>query len=127
MATSGRNLTIDWNSTEIASVRSKSYTINNQVVDVTTDDDDGWRALLDTPGLQSVDVSVSGVTSDQVFVAAAVTGAGQTTTIQLPTTTGTLAGTFMITSFEESGEHDGAVEFTLELQSSGEVTYTAGT
>ena len=51
----------------------------------------------------------------------------ETLTVQLPTTTGTLAGSFLISSFEQTGEHDGAVEFSATFMSSGAVTYTAGT
>ena len=125
----GRALTIDYDTTTLVGVRTKGYTITNDYVDVTTDDDDGWRTLLADPGLRSMEVTVGGVSSDQVLIAeitkASITG--ETLTVQLPTTTGTLAGLFMISSFEQTGEHDGAVEFTAAFMSSGVVTYTAGT
>lgn len=125
----GRALTIDYDTTTLVGVRTKGYTITNDYVDVTTDDDDGWRALLADPGLRSMEVTVGGVSSDQVLISeitkASITG--ETLTVQLPTTTGTLAGLFMINSFEQTGEHDGAVEFTAGFMSSGVITYTAGT
>jgi TP901-1 family phage major tail protein len=125
----GRALTIDWDSTTLVGVRTRGYTVTNDYVDVTTDDDDGWRTLLADPGLRSMEVTVGGISSDQVLIAemfnASITG--ETLTVQLPTTTGTLAGTFLLSSFEQTGEHDGAVEFSATFMSSGEVTYTAGT
>lgn len=125
----GRALTLDWDAVTLAGVRTKGYTITNDHVDVTTDDDDGWRALLADPGLRSMEVTVGGISSDQVLLAeilkASITG--ETLTTQLPTTTGTLAGLFFISSFEQSGEHDGAVEFSATFMSSGVITYTAGT
>lgn len=127
--TNGRSLTIDWASTTLVGVRSKGYTITNDYVDVTTDDDSGWRTLLANPGLRSVEVTVSGISSDQILIAEMMeaTVDSETLTVQLPTTTGTLAGAFLCSSFEQTGEHDGAVEFTATFMSAGTVTYTAGT
>jgi predicted secreted protein len=51
---------------------------------------------------------------------------GEPLTVELPTTTGTLAGMFLCSSFEQTGEHDGAVEFSATFMSTGVVTYTAG-
>ena len=125
----GRALTIDWDAVTLVGVRTKGYTITNDHVDVTTDDDDGWRALLADPGLRSMEVTVGGISSDQVLVAAMLAASitGETLSVGLPTTTGTLAGTFFISSFEQTGEHDGAVEFSASFMSSGVITYTAGT
>ena len=126
--TNGRNLTIDWDTVTLVGVRTKGYTITNDYVDVTTDDDDGWQTLLADPGLRSVEVTAGGISSDQVLLAEMMKSniTGEPLTIQLPTTTGTLAGTFFVSSFEQTGEHDGAVEFTASFMSSGPVTYTAG-
>lgn len=124
----GRALTIDWDAVTLVGVRTKGYTITNDMVDVTTDDDEGWRTLLADPGLRSMEVTVGGISSDQVLLASIMAASitGETLTVQLPTTTGTLAGLFFISSFEQNGEHDGAVEFSASFMSSGEVTYTAG-
>ena len=129
MAANGRALTIDYATTTLVGVRTKGYTVTNDYVDVTTDDDDGWRVLLADPGLRSVEVTVGGISSDQILLAAimAASVASATVTVQLPTTTGTLAGSYLISSFEQTGEHDGAVEFSATFMSSGAVTYTAGT
>jgi len=123
----GRALTIDWDAVTLVGVRTKGYTVSNEYVDVTTDDDDGWRTLLSDPGVRSVEVTVGGISSDQVLLAAimAASVSSETLTVNLPTTTGTLAGLFLISSFEQTGEHDGAVEFTATFQSAGVVTYTA--
>lgn len=127
-AASGRALTIDWDSVVIAGVRTRGYTITNDYVDVTTDDEVGWRTLLTQPSMRSVEVTVGGLTKNQILLAAIMAASitGETTTVNLPTTTGTLAGNFVISSYEETGEHDGAVEFTATFMSAGTVTYTAG-
>lgn len=128
-AANGRALTIDWDSVTIAGARTKGYTVTNDYVDVTTDDEDGWRTLLTDPGMRSVEVTVGGITKNQIILAEIMKAniTGEPLTVQLPTTTGTLAGTFVCSSFEESGEHDGAVEFSATFMSAGVVTYTAGT
>lgn len=125
----GRALTIKWDGTTLVGVRTRGYTITNDYVDVTTDDDNGWRTLLANPGLRSMEATVSGISSDQILIAEVMNASitGETLTVELPTTTGTLAGTFLCSSFEQSGEHDGAVEFSATFMSSGAVTYTAGT
>ena len=121
--------TIDWDAVTLVGVRTRGYTITNDYVDVTTDDDGGWRALLADPGLRSMEVTVGGISSDQVLIAeitkASITG--EPLSVGLPTTTGTLAGTFLLSSFEQNGEHDGAVEFSATFMSTGAITYTAGT
>jgi TP901-1 family phage major tail protein len=129
MSQSGRALTIDWDSVALVGVRTKGFTITNDHVDVTTDDDLGWRTLLATPGLRSVEVTVGGITKNQVLIAEMLKSniTGEPLTVNLPTTTGTLAGTFFCSSYGDSGEHDGAVEFEATFMSSGAVVYTPGT
>ena len=112
----------------LAGVRTKGVTITNDHVDVTTDDHAGWRTLLATPGLRAVEVTVGGVTENQVLLAEVMKAniTGEPLTINLPTTTGTLAGTFFVSSYEDSGDHDGEVKFSATFMSSGPLVYTAG-
>ena len=130
----GRLLTIDFETTTLVGIRTRGFTINAEPVDVTNDDDSGWRTLLAEPGLRSVEVPVAGISSDEVLLDAIMEG----TTYTLPavvvnlasgvgaaTTPGTLTGNFFLSSLEQTGEHDGAVEFTATLMSSGAITYTA--
>lgn len=126
----GRDLTIDWDSTTLVGVRTRGYTVTNDYVDVTTDDDTGWRTLLADPGLRSLEVTVGGITSDEVLLADIMAASVAMTTLQvdLPsslTTPGNLSGSFLISEFENNGEHDGAVEFSATFMSTGTVTYTA--
>ena len=126
----GRALVIEWDTVDLVGVRTKTYSVTNDYVDVTTDDDDGWRTLLADPGLRSVEVTVGGVTSDQVLLAEIMKAdiSGEPLDVELPTATGAqLSGTFVVSSYEGSGEHDGAYEFSATFMSAGVVTYTAGT
>lgn len=126
----GRELTIDWDSVTLVGVQSRTISTSNEYVDVTTDDDSGWRTLLADPGLRSVEVTISGIASDEVLLAEiyAANVAASTLSVTLPTTLsspGSISGSFLVSSFEQSGEHDGAYEFSVTFMSTGVVTYTA--
>lgn len=126
----GRELIIEWDAVDLVGVRTKTYSVTNDYVDVTTDDDDGWRTLLADPGLRSVEVTVGGITEDQILLAEIMKAniEGEPLDVELPTASGALlSGTFVVSSYEGSGEHDGAYEFSATFMSSGAVTYTAGT
>lgn len=129
MADSGRKLKIDWNSVTLVGVRTRGFTVSADYVDVTTDDANGWKTLLSDPGVRSVEVKVGGITENQILLAElmAASVAAKALTVQLPTTTGTLTGSFLLSGYEETGEHDGAAEFSATFMSSGAITYTAGT
>lgn len=129
-ARNGRALTLDWDNVVLAGVRTKSFSITNDYVDVTTDDEDGWRTLLSDPSLRSIEVTVGGITKDRVLIAAIMEAniTGETLEVNVPQATGCqLSGLFVISSYEGSGEHDGAMEFSATFMSAGVVTYTAGT
>lgn len=127
MAHLGREFTFDWNSTTLAGVQSRGLTTNNEYIDVTTDDSNGWRTLLATPGLRSVEVTIGGLTEDEVLLSAMfnANANGKSLTGSLPTGSGTVTGTFFVTAYEQSGEHSSELKFSATFSSSGEVTYTA--
>lgn len=128
MSRNGRAMTIEWDSVVLAGVRTKGYTVTNDYVDVTSDDDAGWQTLLSDPGTRAVEATAGGITKNQTLLgyimAAQVTS--EPLTMQLPTTTGTLSGNFLVSSYSDTGEHDGAVEFEATFMSTGPVVYTPG-
>ena len=125
-ASSGRELLIKKGVSVIAGVRTKTVTINGEPIDVTTDDDSGFRTLLADPATRMIDLSVEGITKDDTL-RAIVAGAGPQLltdiTIEYPDGA-VIAGDFYLVSVEESGEYQDAVTFTATLQSSGAFTYT---
>ena len=126
----GRELTFDWDSATLVGVQSRTMSMSNELVDVTTDDDTGWRTLLDNPGLKSLEVTIGFIVSDEVlladFFAAETSQATLAATLPTSLTTpGTVSGTFGISSVEWSADHDGAVEASVTFMSSGAITYTA--
>lgn len=125
-ASIGRNLLLKTGSTVIAGLKSKSVSVNKEPVDVTTDDENGFRTLLDDPGVQSLDISFEGVTKDTELRAAIMSGAMTLTGASLQYPNGdTVTGTFMLTQLEETGATADAMNFSGQLQSSGTFTYTA--
>ena len=125
----GRDLTVDWAATTLIGVRTRGFTMNNEPIDITTDDDAGFRTLLPDAGVRSLDVDVAGICGDEILIAeintAIGSGAHKAISIALPTGTGTLACSGMLTNISPTGSHDGAYEFTATFLSSGTVTYTA--
>lgn len=109
----------------VAGVRSKGVTINKEPIDVTTDDDEGWRKLLNKPATKSVDISVEGVTKDDSLRETIMTGESAVLAVlAVEYSDGSfLIGDFHLVSVEETGEYEDAVTFSGSLQSSGAVVF----
>lgn len=111
----------------IAGVRTKSLSINGEAIDVTNDDDDGWRKMLDMPGELSVEFSCSGVAKNHTLLQEALSNSDRVqSTLLLWTGGGKLQGNFYLASYSETGEYQGGVMFEATFQSQGTVTYTPG-
>lgn len=114
--------------TSIASARETSFTHNNEVVDITAKDQNGWREILAGAGMKSVSVSISGVFKDAVvendFRAAA--SAGDVVNYRVISGNGDYwMGPFIITSYERGGSYNGEETFTATLENAGAITFTA--
>jgi len=118
--------------TAIAGLNSKSITINNSAIDVTTPDATTpggalWASNLN--GLKSMSISGDGIFLDE----SAQEGRLNTIAMQADPVAnfelvvpdfGTYSGEFRVTSLEFGGETEGATTFSLSLESNGTVTYT---
>lgn len=133
MAGNGRSLVLAHSTdsgstyTAVAGVRTKSFTVANEHVDVTSDDSNGYRTLLAEPGNRTLDYSCSGVTENNTFrsLALAATDSVALEYFQLTFDNGdTLEITGAIVSYAETGEHAGATTFEMSIQSSGTWTLT---
>lgn len=124
----GRDITFQWGGNSpgdtIAGVREKGIEINGEAVDVTSDENDGWRTVLAEPGQKEVTVSLSGVTKD-TRLKQAIFGANRTQPVFFTYPDGgILSGNFYLQSYNETGAYNDATTFEAELISTGEVTYT---
>lgn len=108
----------------LTGMRTKTVSINSEPIDVTSDDDDGWRKLLEAPGMRSVDISAEGVTKDPALIAALISG-GLLGDYDLTFPDwGVLNGTWRLNSAEQSAPYNEAVTFSATFQSSGVITWT---
>jgi len=130
-----RELLVKKDGTTLLGMQSKTITAAGSSVDITSDEDSGFRTLADFAGVNSLDISGSGVTKDQALRALILTNGGDLytdVTIEYPpvgtqTTGDSISGDFWFGSFTETGGgSDGAIAFDFSMESSGEWTFTAG-
>ena len=113
----------------IGGARTVSMTFNNQPVDATSASSTGqWRQLIDSAGILSIDATFSGVFQDDAQDTSLQTDSFARTLRNFQLVYhdfGTFEGPFIITSVTYGGAHDGEATFELQLQSGGQVTFTA--
>jgi predicted secreted protein len=98
-------------------------------VDITNDDSDGWRQLLDAAQINSVEIAASGVLLDDTLRTAWFAGADSSGERMAPaefeySDGGVVSGTFYLQEYTETGNHDGEITFEATFMSNGAVTYT---
>lgn len=114
--------------TPVTGMRTKTITLNNEPVDITSDDDSGWRTFLaEDPAQRSIDIAVEGVTKDAALIELAATGGSGLVSEYTLTFEGlgSFVGDFYIGSLELGAPYNEAVTFSCTIQSSGEQTWTA--
>jgi TP901-1 family phage major tail protein len=132
-ASVGRTITVFWGTGSplpaVAGIREKGVSLSGEAVDITNDDSNGWRQLLDAAQVNAVEITCSGVLLDDTlrqdwFTGASSTGSRmQTAEFEYPDG-GRVAGTFYLQEYSETGNHDGEVTFECTFMSNGAVTYT---
>ncbi|MFN3232937.1 MAG: phage major tail protein, TP901-1 family [Alphaproteobacteria bacterium] len=113
----------------VAGLNTTSLTINNETVDVTTKDDVGWRTLLAGASFRTMSVSGNGIIQSAANKQQLVDNAldGSIDNYEMTFEDGAkFTGAFQVTSVELSGEHNGALTYSISLESSGAVTFAAG-
>ena len=114
--------------TTIGGMRSTSMTLNDEAVDITNKDSGSQRELLPAGGILSMSITASGVftdsTAEQTLRSAYGTSTFKSYNVIVPDL-GTYAGTFRIASLEYAGEYNGEATYSVTLESSGAVTFTA--
>lgn len=110
----------------VIGVRTKSININNEPIDITSDDDNGFRTLLnEDPAERSIDFSAEGILKDAQLINLASAGGALLISeyeMDIPGI-GTFTGDFYFGSIEIGAEYNEAVTFSAEIQSSGEFTF----
>lgn len=123
----GRDLRIKRGATVIAVLNTKTFKVDNTPVDVTGDDDAGFVTVLERPGTRQISMDCSGFTTDSTLRGVAIAGTALLAahTIEWLSTDGlgtvvyAVEGDFFMSSYQETGGSDGALEFSCSLASSG--------
>ena len=111
----------------MAGGRSVSMTLNGETVDITDQQTAPWRVLLADAGIRSMSLSISGVFNDDQSLDRAIQRqlAASIDAYQVISERGdTFTGNFQLTTVERSAEYSDAEQFSISLESSGEVLYT---
>jgi predicted secreted protein len=124
----GRKIAFTWGGSAINGVREKGIALAGEPVDLTSDESNGWRTLLEVnapgdAGQNQVDVSISGVVKVDTLRAAWFGDRTKTATFTYPNGA-SISGEFFLASYNETGSYNDATTFEASLQSSGVVTYT---
>ncbi|MDR1461450.1 MAG: phage tail protein [Campylobacteraceae bacterium] len=138
----GRMLVLKEGTAKIAVCQSKSITINNELLDITSDGDSGWRTYLSKVGVKSVDISAEGLLDTTAanltgsLMYKTLTNGNGGASIIVPLTIEvwdtanpdpssdpdwTITGNFAIASYEISGGTSEAVTFSATFNSSGQI------
>lgn len=118
----GRKVSISVDGNVVATARTKTLTINNSSVNVTSDGDDGVQRLLSESGETSVEMSVEGIfDTDAPEMMESALGGAPLVSIVLTYPTFTLTGQYKQTSFSSGLPYNEATTFTAAYSSSGAV------
>jgi len=123
----GRSIILRWDGVQLKGVREKGITFNGEAINVTSDEDLGWRTLLNVSAEDSVDITVSGVIKDTVLRRARFDTSGvlRMKEAELEYADGSIiSGIFFLATYAETGPYNDALTFTATLQSNGVVEYT---
>ena len=107
--------------------RTKSLTIGNESIDVTSDNDDGFRTLLAKAAQKQIDMTVEGVIRQDDFLADVLDPSSasllEAYTINIPGI-GEITGDFRFSSVEVGAPYNEAATFSSTVESSGPWVFT---
>ena len=108
--------------TTLLGVRSRSISINNEMVDITASDTAPFRDLLADAGLRTITLTVSGVAKDDLAYQRIQDNCHNAVVesylLQFPNGD-IIEGEFFPSTLEESGEYNAEQAFSLTLESAG--------
>lgn len=107
-------------------LRSKSISMSAEGVDITNEESDEWKVMLDKAGMRSFEISGSGVYNNYPVFQTLVDKflANELTCLMfVEVKTGKLyEGCFKLTSLEVSGDYDAESNYSISASSSGPIT-----
>lgn len=107
-------------------LRSKSMSFSAEGIDITNEESDEWKVMLDKAGMRSMEISGSGVYNNYPVFQTLVTKflANELTCLMfVEVKTGRIyEGCFKLTSLEVSGDYDAESNYSISAASSGAIT-----
>lgn len=129
MAELGRSFLLKLSGTAIAGMRTTSFSINGETVDVTNKDSTSQaRELLAAAGVSSMSITGAGVFVDDsnVITLRASAFARTLATYVMEFESGdTYTGSFQVSNVEQAGEYNGEVTYSATFESSGVIAFSA--
>lgn len=124
----GRDVSVTWGGVAIEGLREKGLTCNGEPIDVTNDDDNGYRRLMTATKRDEVNVSLSGVTRNKTLKNDWMAGgANRQKAVVITWPDGAvLSMTANLVNWNETLPYEDAITFSVELRSSGAWVYTPG-
>ena len=118
----GRKVTISIGGDVKATARTKNLSINNEMINVTSDGDDGVQRFITEPGEKAVEVTVEGMYElDDETLPTLALSSDLSETIELDYGTYTISGTFVMPTYSEGQPYNEAQTFSATFRSSGAV------
>jgi TP901-1 family phage major tail protein len=108
----------------VAGLKTTQLSINGNAVEITNKGSGGWRELLSGAGVRSVSVAASGIFTGSAAEVQVKTLAlsGALEHYELSFESGErMQGEFLVTRLEYAGDFNGERNYTIALESSGEV------
>jgi TP901-1 family phage major tail protein len=108
----------------VAGLKTTQLSVNGDPVVITNKDSGGWRELLTGAGVRSVSVAASGIFTGSAAETRVrnLALAGAIEAYELSFESGEkMRGEFLVTRLEYAGDFNGERNYTMALESSGEV------
>ena len=112
----------------LGGLRTTSMILNNQLLDSSNADSGPWKLLQDNSGMRSLTISGSGIFTDSASEEKMRQNAyaGSVNNYQFFFANGNyLTGAFKVSVYERSGNHDAEENFSVVLESAGNIIFTA--
>lgn len=107
-----------------AGIASKDTALSAEPIDITSDDDNGWRAFLFESGLSTAEINFEGLAKESLVESLVVHENYLLTSVYLVWPDGAmLFGDFYLAGYQEVGEFQQAITFACVLLSVGVPVY----
>lgn len=111
---------------QVSQETSTSFTITAEAVESTNKESGGFRELTPDAGTVNMTVNSSGVYTGSTVILAMLDDAINKTvgpySIEYEFNNTTISSDFQVVSVEETGEHNGVMNYSVTLESSGTIT-----